>query len=263
MKDSLVKSELINKVLHLTLNDQKHQNTLSDEMINELDKKFKEASQDKNVKVIILSSTGKVFCAGHNLKDLNSKRLDLDNGKSYYAKIFRSCSLLMMNIVQNPKPVIAAIDGIATAAGCQLIASCDLAYASDRAKFATPGVNIGLFCSTPMVALSRSVSKKSAMEMLLTGDLIDAKNACKIGLINNFFNSEELMKKVFEQANKISSKSMKTLKIGKKAFYKQREMSLEEAYNYTSTVMIENMLEKDSEEGISAFLEKRKPIWDN
>ena len=263
MKDSLVKSELINKVLHLTLNDQKHQNTLSDEMISELDKKFKEASQDKHVKVIILSSTGKVFCAGHNLKDLNSKRLDLDNGKSYYAKIFRSCSLLMMNIVQNPKPVIAAIDGIATAAGCQLIASCDLAYASDRAKFATPGVNIGLFCSTPMVALSRSVSKKSAMEMLLTGDLIDAKNACKIGLINNFFNSEELMKKVFEQADKISSKSMKTLKIGKKAFYKQREMSLEDAYNYTSTVMIENMLEKDSEEGISAFLEKRKPIWDN
>ena len=263
MKDSLVKSELINRVLHLTLNDQKHQNTLSDEMISELDKKFKEASQDKHVKVIILSSTGKVFCAGHNLKDLNSKRLDLDNGKSYYAKIFRSCSLLMMNIVQNPKPVIAAIDGIATAAGCQLIASCDLAYASDRAKFATPGVNIGLFCSTPMVALSRSVSKKSAMEMLLTGDLIDAKNACKIGLINNFFKSEELMKKVFEQADKISSKSMKTLKIGKKAFYKQREMSLEDAYNYTSTVMVENMLENDSEEGISAFLEKRKPIWDN
>ena len=263
MKDNLVKSERINKVLHLTLNDQKHQNTLSDEMISELDKKFKEASQDKNVKVIILSSTGKVFCAGHNLKDLNSKRLDLDNGKSYYAKIFRSCSLLMMNIVQNPKPVIAAIDGIATAAGCQLIASCDLAYASDRAKFATPGVNIGLFCSTPMVALSRSVSKKSAMEMLLTGDLIDAKKACKIGLINNYFNSEELMKKVFEQADKISSKSMKTLKIGKKAFYKQREMSLEDAYNYTSTVMIENMLEKDSEEGISAFLEKRKPIWDS
>ena len=263
MKDSLVKSELINKVLHLTLNDQKHQNTLSDEMISELDKKFKEASQDKHVKVIILSSTGKVFCAGHNLKDLNSKRLDLDKGKSYYAKIFRSCSLLMMNIVQNTKPVIAAIDGIATAAGCQLIASCDLAYASDRAKFATPGVNIGLFCSTPMVALSRSVSKKSAMEMLLTGDLIDAKNACKIGLINNFFNSEELMKKVFEQADKISSKSMKTLKIGKKAFYKQREMSLEDAYNYTSTVMVENMLEKDSEEGISAFLEKRKPIWDS
>ena len=263
MKNNLVKSELINKVLHLTLNDQQHQNTLSDEMINELDKKFKDASRDRHVKVIILSSTGKVFCAGHDLKDLNSKRSEIDKGKSYYEKIFKNCSVLMMNIIQNPKPTIAAIDGIATAAGCQLIASCDLAYASDRAKFATPGVNIGLFCSTPMVALSRSVSKKSAMEMLLTGDLIDAKKACKIGLINNFFNSKELMKKVFKQADKISSKSMKTLKIGKKAFYKQREMSLEDAYNYTSTVMIENMLEKDSEEGISAFLEKRKPNWDN
>ena len=263
MKNNLVKSELINKVLHLTLNDQQHQNTLSDEMINELDKKFKDASRDRHVKVIILSSTGKVFCAGHDLKDLNSKRSEIDKGKSYYEKIFKNCSVLMMNIIQNPKPTIAAIDGIATAAGCQLIASCDLAYASDRAKFATPGVNIGLFCSTPMVALSRSVSKKSAMEMLLTGDLIDAKKACKISLINNFFSSEELMKKVFEQAEKISSKSMKTLKIGKKAFYKQREMSLEDAYNYTSSVMIENMLEKDSEEGINAFLEKRKPIWDN
>ncbi len=263
MKNTLVKSELINKILHLTLNDQEHQNTLSDQMINELDNKFKEASEDKKVKIIILSSTGKVFCAGHNLKDLNSKRKELDKGKNYYEKIFRSCSNLMINIIQNRKPIIAAIDGIATAAGCQLIASCDLAYASNRAQFATPGVNIGLFCSTPMVALSRTVSKKSAMEMLLTGDLIDSKKAYEIGLINNFFSTEELMKKVFEQAEKISSKSMKTLKIGKKAFYKQREMSLEDAYSYTSSVMLENMLEKDSEEGIIAFLEKRKPNWEN
>ena len=263
MKDNLVKSQLSNKILHLALNDQDHQNTLSSQMISELDRKFKEASEDKKVKVIILSSTGKVFCAGHNLKDLNSKRSEIDKGKNYYESIFNSCSKLMINIVQNSKPVIAAIDGVATAAGCQLIASCDLAYASDKAKFATPGVNIGLFCSTPMVALSRNVSKKSAMEMLLTGDLIDAKYACKIGLINNYFNSSELMKKVFEQANKISSKSMNTLKIGKKAFYKQREMALEDAYDYTSSVMVENMLEDDSKEGISAFLEKRKPIWDN
>ena len=259
----LIKSELKKNILQITLNNPKYQNTLSETMIKQLDDKLQQGSRDNSVKVIILSSTGPVFCAGHNLKDLNSKRSESDKGKSYYEKIFKSCSALMMNIIQNSKPTIAAIDGIATAAGCQLIASCDLAYASDRAKFATPGVNIGLFCSTPMVALSRSVSKKSAMEMLLTGDLIDAEKACKIGLINNFFNSEELMKKVFEQADKISSKSMKTLKIGKKAFYKQREMSLEDAYNYTSTVMIENMLEKDSEEGINAFLEKRKPIWDN
>ena len=263
MNNNLVNSKQINKVLHLILNDQKNQNTLSEMMINILNKKFKEASEDKDIKVIVLSSTGKVFCAGHNLKDLDLKRKEPDKGKSYYKKIFKSCSLLMMNIVQNPKPVIAAIDGVATAAGCQLIASCDLAYASDRAKFATPGVNIGLFCSTPMVALSRNVNKKSAMEMLLTGELIEAKKAFEIGLINNFYNSEELMKKVFEQANKISSKSMKTLKIGKKAFYKQREMSLEDAYNYTSKVMMENMLEREAEEGINAFLEKRKPNWDN
>ena len=232
-------------------------------MINEIDSKLQKASDNNDIKVIIISATGKVFCAGHNLKDLDLKRKEPDKGKSYYKKIFKSCSLLMMNIVQNPKPVIAAIDGVATAAGCQLIASCDLAYASDRAKFATPGVNIGLFCSTPMVALSRNVNKKSAMEMLLTGELIEAKKAFEIGLINNFYNSEELMKKVFEQANKISSKSMKTLKIGKKAFYKQREMSLEDAYNYTSKVMMENMLEREAEEGINAFLEKRKPNWDN
>tara|TARA_B100000029_G_C17566560_1_gene955257 strand:+ start:1538 stop:2329 length:792 start_codon:yes stop_codon:yes gene_type:complete len=263
MNDSLVKQQLSNNVLHLILNDPKNQNTLSNDMISELDQKFNEASNNNDVKVIVLSSTGKIFCAGHNLKDLNSKRSDQDKGKSYFDKIFKNCSILMMNIVQNPKPIIAAIDGIATAAGCQLIASCDLAYASDRAQFATPGVNIGLFCSTPMVALSRNVNKKSAMEMLLTGDLIDSKKAQKIGLINNFFNSEELMEKVFEQAKKIASKSMKTLKIGKKAFYKQREMSLEEAYNYTSSIMTENMLEVNSEEGINAFLEKRKPIWDN
>ena len=263
MKENLVKSQQSNKILHLTLNDQEHQNTLSDEMISELNKKFKEASQDKHVKVIILSSTGKVFCAGHNLKDLNSKRLDLDKGKSYYEKIFKNCSTLMMNITNNPKPIIAAIDGIATAAGCQLIASCDLAYSSDKARFATPGVNIGLFCSTPMVPLSRNVSKKAAMEMLLTGDLIDANKARQIGLVNDVVSSDQLMQKVLEVAQKISSKSMKTLKIGKKAFYKQREMSLQDAYNFTSTVMVESMLNTDSEEGISAFLNKRKPIWDN
>ena len=244
----LVKSELQNKVLHIKLNNPKHQNTLS---------------EDNSVKVIILSSTGPVFCAGHNLKDLNSKRSDLDEGKSYYDKIFKNCSILMMNITKNHKPIIAAIDGIATAAGCQLIASCDLAYSSDKAKFATPGVNIGLFCSTPMVPLSRNVSKKAAMEMLLTGDLIDANKAQQIGLINDVFSSDQLMQKVLEVAQKISSKSIKTLKIGKKAFYKQREMSLKDAYDFTSAVMTENMLNSESEEGIRAFLEKRKPVWDN
>ena len=263
MKTYLVKSELQNKVLHITLNNPKHQNTLSEDMIKQLDDQLQQGSKDNNVKVIILSSTGPVFCAGHNLKDLNSRRTELDKGKSYYDKVFTNCSILMMNIIKNHKPIIAAIDGIATAAGCQLIASCDLAYSSDKAKFATPGVNIGLFCSTPMVPLSRNVSKKAAMEMLLTGDLIDANKARQIGLINDVFSSEQLMQKVLEVAKKISTKSMKTLKIGKKTFYKQREMSLQDAYNFTSTVMVESMLNTDSEEGISAFLNKRKPIWDN
>ena len=263
MKKNVVNSELKNKILFLELNNPQNQNTLSEELIEDLNEKFKLASKNENVKVIILSSTGPVFCAGHNLKDLNSRKSDSDNGKSYYRKIFSSCSNLMLNIVQNSKPVIAAVNGVATAAGCQLIASCDLAYASDKAKFATPGVNIGLFCSTPMVALSRNVSKKSAMEMLLTGELIDSQKALEIGLINNIFSSDELMKKVVEQAEKISSKSMKALKIGKKAFYKQRDMPLEDAYNYTSLVMTENMLENDSKEGIAAFLEKRNPKWDN
>ncbi len=261
MNDNLIKSELNNTILHLILNDPQNQNTLSLEMIDALNKKLQDASTNNKIKVIVISSTGNVFSAGHNLKDLNSKRSDPDNGKKYYDEIFNSCSNLMMNIVNNAKPIIAAIDGIATAAGCQLVASCDLAYASKKAMFATPGVNIGLFCSTPMVALSRNVNKKSAMEMLLTGDLIDANKAVEIGLINEVYAADELMNKVFAMADKISSKSMNTIKIGKKAFYKQKEMSLEDAYSYTAQVMSENMLENDSKEGITAFLEKRKPNW--
>tara|TARA_Y100000590_G_C15649208_1_gene988088 strand:+ start:835 stop:1626 length:792 start_codon:yes stop_codon:yes gene_type:complete len=263
MPDSLIKVDQSNKILHIKLNDPEHQNTLSEEMINDLNIKFQEASKDNQVKVIIISSSGKIFSAGHNLKDLNLKRSESDKGKKYFEKIFKSCSILMMNIVNNQKPIIAAVDGIATAAGCQLVASCDLAYASDKSKFATPGVNIGLFCSTPMVALSRNVNKKSAMEMLLTGEFINAHKAKEIGLINNYCTSDELMKRVFAMAEKISSKSMKTLKIGKNAFYNQKEMTLEDAYKYTSRVMMENMLEKDSEEGINAFLEKRKPHWED
>ena len=263
MSYDLVEIELKRKILNLTLNNPDHQNTLSEEMIKELDKNLQDAAKDNNVKVIILSSKGPVFCAGHNLKDLSSKRSDPDKGRSYFDKIFKSCSNLMINIIKNPKTIIASVNGIATAAGCQLVASCDLAYASTTAKFATPGVNIGLFCSTPMVALSRNVNKKSSMEMLLTGDLIEASKAKEIGLINDVFSSEKLVEKVFEVAEKISSKSMETLKIGKEAFYKQKEMTIEEAYNYTSSVMIENMLKKDSEEGISAFIEKRKPVWED
>ena len=261
MSFRLIKTEKNNNIFNIILNDEKHQNTLSEEMINELSEVFKIAESDNEIKVIILSSIGKVFCAGHNLKDLNSKRSENDNGEHYYKKLFQMCSELMISINKHSKPVIAMIDGIATAAGCQLISSCDLAYSSENSQFATPGVNIGLFCSTPMVPLSRTVGKKQAMEMLLTGDLIDAKKALSIGLINNVFETEKLEENVLKIANKIASKSSATIKIGKDAFYKQKDMSLKEAYDYTSKIMTKNMLHKDSEEGITAFLEKRSPHW--
>ena len=261
MSFRLIKTEKNNNIFNIILNDEIHQNTLSEEMINELSEVFEMAESDNEIKVIILSSIGKVFCAGHNLKDLNSKRSENDNGEHYYKKLFQMCSELMISINKHSKPVIAMINGIATAAGCQLISSCDLAYSSENSQFATPGVNIGLFCSTPMVPLSRTVGKKQAMEMLLTGDLIDAKKALSIGLINNVFDTEKLEENVLKIANKIASKSSATIKIGKDAFYKQKDMSLKEAYDYTSKIMTENMLHKDSEEGITAFLEKRSPNW--
>ena len=263
MSNHLVKVAVNKKILNLTLNDPEHQNTLSEDMIAELDKNFQDAAKDNSVKVIILSSTGPVFCAGHNLKDLNSKRSDIDKGKGYFEKIFKSCSNLMINIVKNPKPVIASINGIATAAGCQLVASCDLAYASTNAKFATPGVNIGLFCSTPMVAVSRKIHRKRMMKMLLTGEPIKANYAKEIGLINNHFSKTKLNSEVLKLAKTISSKSNLTIKIGKQAFYKQLEMPLRKAYAYTSKMMTLNMMAMDAKEGISAFLEKRRPKWKN
>ena len=263
MNNNLVKFDLSENILYLTLNNSEHQNTLSEEMIDELDYHFQKASNNPDVKVIILSSTGSVFCAGHNLKELHAKRSQSDKGESYYKRIFEKCSALMMNIVNNNKPVIASIDGVATAAGCQLVASCDLAYATENSKFATPGVNIGLFCSTPMVALSRAVNKKASMEMLLTGDLIQPNKAKEIGLINDIFTSQELNTKVLNIAKKIATKSKHTLKVGKDAFYKQKEMKIEDAYKYASSVMVDNILNDDAEEGIEAFIEKRKPIWKN
>jgi len=261
MNFDLILTEQNNNIFNIILNDQKNQNTLSENMIKELTSALDIADKDQNIKVIILSSNGKIFCAGHNLKDLNLQRLHNDKGESYFKKIFQMCSHLMLKINKNNKPVIAMIDGIATAAGCQLIASCDLAYSSNRSKYATPGVNIGLFCSTPMVPLSRTVGKKQAMEMLLTGDLIDANKALRIGLINDVLDTNSLKENVFQIAKKISSKSSNTIKIGKEAFYRQKDMNLEDAYTYTSSVMTENMLHDDSKEGIEAFLEKREPNW--
>ena len=267
MKDSLenilLKSSNDHGILRLTLNDPDNKNALSELMMQELLKAISDASKDNSVKVIVIASTGDVFCSGHNLKEINEAKKSDDNGESYYLGLFKICSSLMQLIIHCSKPVIAEVNGIATAAGCQLVASCDLAVSSDSSKFATPGVNIGLFCSTPMVALSRNVSQKNSMKMLLTGDMISADEAKRISLINDCVPEEQLTKLVMELAEKISKKSQEVLKIGKEAFYKQSQLNIEDAYEYTSMVMTKNMMIDDASEGINAFLEKRNPKWKN
>ena len=248
-------------ILRITLNNPKNHNALSEEMMLNMQLALDEAAADKKIRVIIISAEGPTFSAGHDLKELKAGRKNSDKGKSYFKEVMLKCSKLMQSIVNNPKPVISEVAGVATAAGCQLVASCDLAYAGESAKFATPGVNIGLFCSTPMVALSRNVSNKHSMEMLLTGDLISSSKAAEIGLINKMINDNNLQNFVLERALKISKKSAITLKIGKEAFYKQIDMTLSEAYDYASNVMVENMLKLDAEEGIDAFINKRTPNW--
>ena len=240
----------------ITLNRPESYNSLSLGCMEALTSEFESLSRDNNVRVVILSGAGKGFCAGHDLKEMRR-----NPGKEFYEKTFDACTEMMLSIINCTKPVIAKVHGVATAAGCQLVATCDLAVAGESARFATPGVNIGLFCSTPMVALSRNVSRKHAMEMLLTGDYISAKRAYEIGLVNRVAPVDELDRAANELAVKISSKSPLTLKIGKKAFYEQAEKDLPSAYEYCSRVMVENMMARDAEEGIDAFLEKREPRW--
>jgi len=260
--NNILKSSITSDgILRLVLSNPDNHNVLSEEMMSNMQSSLDESIKTKQVRVIIISAEGPTFSAGHDLKELTKERQNLDKGKSYYKKIMTKCSNLMQSIVNNPKPVIAEINGTATAAGCQLVASCDLAYASDKSKFATPGVNIGLFCSTPMVAVSRNISNKHSMEMLLGGDLISADKAEKIGLINKSMNESILKEQTLKIAQKISKKSALTLKIGKEAFYKQINMNLSDAYDYASNVMVENMLKLDAEEGIDAFINKRKPNW--
>ena len=242
----------------IKLNSPKTYNALSSDMLKSLIYAFRNLNNHTKTKVIILEGSGKGFSAGHNLKEIKSLKK-----KSKYKKLFNLCSKLMLEIVEGKKPVIAKVHGAAFAAGCQLVASCDLAVSSDSAIFATPGVNIGLFCSTPMVAVSRKVSRKKTMKMLLTGDPIKANYAKEIGLINDFYPMSKLDNEVLKLAKKIASKSNSTIKIGKKAFYKQLEMPLKKAYKYTSIVMTKNMMHEDAKEGIDAFLEKRNPKWKN
>lgn len=258
----LVKSEIRNGVLRLEMNNPPA-NALSIALMQALKDALDATRQDKAVRVVIIASAtpGKLFSAGHDLKELTLHRADEDRGRAFFARSMKLCAELMQAIVHLPVPVIAEVDGLATAAGCQLVASCDLAMCTDTSAFCTPGVNIGLFCSTPMVALSRNVHRKQAMEMLLTGETIDASTAREFGLINRIMPRQYLTQVVMKYADVIASKSPLTVKIGKEAFYRQAEMSLEDAYDYTAQVMVDNMLARDAEEGMNAFIDKRTPEW--
>ena len=255
---TVIVKDLGNGIKNVKINDPKSYNSLTFATLNLLLKTFQKMDKDNSTRVIILEGAGKGFSAGHNLKEVRGLKK-----RSKYLKLFNLCSKLMLQIVNGNKPVIAKVHGAAYAAGCQLVASCDLALSSSDAIFATPGVNIGLFCSTPMVAVSRKISRKRIMKMLLTGDPINARTAKEIGLINDFYSKKKLEKEVINLAKKIATKSNLTIKIGKQAFYKQLEMPLKKAYSYTSRMMSLNMMTKDAHEGITAFIEKRKPKWEN
>ena len=243
-------------VLRLTLNRPEARNALSVGLMTTLLDALGRAANDPAIRVVVITGAGPAFCAGHDLRELRA-----DPKREIYEHVFALCSELMLTIVRLPKPVIAEVHGVATAAGCQLVATCDLAIAAEEARFATPGVNIGLFCSTPMVALTRAVGRKAAMEMLLTGELVDAAEACRLGLVNRTVPAEALDGEIERLARQHAGKSALTRAIGKEAFYRQAELPLAEAYDYAANVMTRNMLARDAEEGIDAFLEKRRPSW--
>ena len=245
----------------LTLNRPKARNCLSMDLMTAVRGALADAAATDKVRAIVLTGAGPAFSSGHDLKEMTAHRNDPDKGRAFYTDTMRACAEMMLAIVRLPKPVIAAVNGIATAAGCQLVASCDLAVAATDARFATPGVNIGLFCSTPMVALSRNVSRKAAMEMLLLGEMVGAEDALRLGLVNRVVPADEVVNQAVAFGRKIASKPFRTLKIGKDAFYRQAELPLDEAYRYTADVMVENMLDAEAEEGIGAFLDKREPKW--
>ena len=255
--------QTLDDIALLTLNRPEARNSLSDALLAALTESLAEIAIDKRVRVVVLAANGPAFSAGHDMKEMTARRSDADRGRAYFKQLMDACATMMQAIVRLPKPVIAAVQGPASAAGCQLVASCDLAIASSTAKFATPGVNIGLFCSTPMVALSRNVPRKAAMEMLLTGDLIDPEEARRIGLVNRVVTAGSERDEAIALARQIASKSALTVKIGKEAFYRQLEMNLADAYRHASDVMVQNMLARDAEEGIGAFIEKRTPSWED
>ena len=259
---ALLESEQRAGVLVLTLARPESRNSLSQALIEALQGAIDTASQAAAVRAIVIAARGTAFCAGHDLKELTAHRADADGGRAFTQLLMHQCSKLMRSIVQCPKPVIAAVEGPASAAGCQLVATCDLAIASETATFATPGVNIGLFCSTPMVALSRNVTRKRAMEMLLLGEMLPAREAAEYGLVNRVVPPGKAMDEAMRLAGIIATKPPVTLAIGKEAFYRQIEMPLADAYDYAAGVMVENMMHAESKEGIGAFIDKRSPDWD-
>ncbi len=251
------------KIGLLTLNSPEKLNALSEEMIETLSQNLKSLGSDSEIKAIIIRAEGKAFCAGHDLKEMTLNRQSEDGGKEYFNWLFKKCANMMAGISKIPKPVLAEVQGVAAAAGCQLVASCDLAVASEEATFGVNGVNIGLFCSTPMVALSRNINAKKTFEMLVTGDFLTAQEAKREGLVNKVTHSNKLQIETMEMASRISKKLSSAVKIGKEAFYKQLELPLDAAYNYTADVITQNMLHRDTEEGIAAFIEKRPPNWND
>ena len=251
-----------NSVAYILLNSPDTLNSLSDEMLAALTKEFENLKNDPKIRAVVLEGAGKAFCAGHNLKEMTKGRKAEDGGKAYFLDLFKRCAKMMMLIQKLPQPVIAKVHGIATAAGCQLVATCDLAIAEKSTKFGVNGVNIGLFCSTPMVALSRNITRKKAFEMLTTGDFISAEQAKTLGLINRVVEIENFDLEAEKLAEQIASKLGVAVKIGKEAFYKQLEMPISEAYEYTGRVMAENMMFRQTEKGIDAFLNKREPTWE-
>lgn len=261
MDEELVLREDEGPIAILTMNRPEALNALSDAMLGALSAALRQLEGDRAVKAVILRGAGKAFCAGHDLREMQAGRQGPDNGRGYFEDLFRRCAGVMQQIVHLPQPVIAEVHAVAVAAGCQLVATCDLAVAAEGARFGVNGVNIGLFCSTPMVALSRVVGRKQAFEMLTTGALIDAQRAAEIGLVNRVVPKEALRDEAFWLAETIAGKLGAAVKIGKRAFYEQIEMGLAEAYEHTAAVMVENMLWRDTEEGISAFIEKRAPDW--
>ena len=261
-KMSLVERIDDGAISRLLLNQPSRLNVLSDDLLNTLQEELSSVGKSKNIRCLIISGAGNGFCAGHDLKEMTNKRQNPDGGVSYFRDLFVRCSKMMTTIQSLPQPVIAQVHGIATAAGCQLVASCDLAVADDSARFGVNGVNIGLFCSTPMVALTRAVGRKRAFEMLVTGQFIEAKEAKEIGLINTISEIGQLEKTTDELALQITSKLGDAVKIGKEAFYKQSEMSLKDAYDYTGAVMAENMMFEQTKKGINLFLDKQTPEWD-